>query len=229
LNALLNLPEDTLLPWPDENLEAVVLEDEYRDTKALFDSLKKGNPRLKALSEHVAIQQETLKLSQREYFPDLTVGITSVDTGDALNRTTIDSGRDPLMIMFSVNVPIWFGRLQAGVQDARASLKAAQNTVLNAENELLSQLTLVHYKVRDSLRQSHLYRDALIPKALQAVNATYSGYEAGEVNFLSLIDAQRVLLNFQLAFYRHNANFYQRLSELQSLLGEVEIDTKEEL
>jgi outer membrane protein TolC len=82
-------------------------------------------------------------------------------------------------------------------------------------------LALVHYKLRDSLRQSGLYKDALLPKATQVLNATQSAYEGGKADFLSLIDAQRVLLNFQLAYYRHNADFHQRLSELQSLLGEV--------
>ena len=228
LNALLHLPEDTLLPWPNESLEDVRLEGEYKDVGVLVDALKEKNPKLRALSENVANKKESLKLSKREYFPDLTVGITRIDTDDAFNPGTIDSGKDPVMLIFSMNVPIWFGRLQAGVQDARASLKAAENMVLNAENELLSQLALVHYKMRDSLRQSHLYKDALIPKAMQTVNATYSGYAGGEADFLSLIDAQRVLLNFQMVYYRHNANFYQRLSELQSLLGEVGINTQEE-
>ena len=226
LNALLNLPEDTLLPWPKESLEDVRLENKYKDVSVLVGALKEKNPKLRALSENVAKKKESLKLSKREYFPDLTVGITRIDTDDALNSTS-DSGKDPVMLIFSMNVPIWFGRLQAGVQDARASLKAAENMVLNTENELLSQLALVHYKMRDSLRQSHLYKDALIPKAMQSVNATYSGYAGGDVDFLSLIDAQRVLLNFQLAYYRHNANYYQKLSEVQSLLGEVGINTQE--
>ena len=48
-------------------------------------------------------------------------------------------------------------------------------------------------------------------------------YEAGDIDFLSLIDAQRVLFNFQLAYYRHNADFYQRLAELRALMGDVRL------
>ena len=220
LNAFLNLPEDNNLPWPAESLEELRLEDEYKNVNALADALKKKNPELRALAENVSKNKESLKLSKREYFPDLTLGIKWIDTADARNSAaTINSGKDPVMLFFSINLPIWFGRLQAGVQDARASLKAAENQALNAQNELLSQLALVHYKMRDALRQSHLYKDALIPKALQTVNAVYAGYAAGGADFLELLDAQRVLLNFQLAYYRHNANFNQRSSELQSLLG----------
>ena len=86
----------------------------------------------------------------------------------------------------------------------------------------------MNYKLHDAVRQSGLYKDALIPKAVQTLNATQSGYEAGDVDFLSLIDAQRVLLNFQLTYYRHNANFNQRLVQLNSLLGEVTISIQAE-
>jgi len=229
LNALLNHPADYALPWPDESLEDLTLEEEYADAVALIDSLKENNPELLALSEEVKKSEEDLKLSQREYFPDLTVGFTHIDTDSALSPSTVDSGKDPQLLSFSVNVPIWFDRLAAGVREARARLKVAEEKRANAENELVSQLAFVHYKLRDSLRQSRLYKDALISKAGQTLNATQSGYEAGNVDFLSLIDAQRVLLNFQLAFYRHNANFYQRLSELKSLLGEINIKEDEHL
>lgn len=224
LNALLNLPRNNFLPWPTESLEDSVMQDRYSEREDLYDILKEHNPEILALSQSVGKSKDALKLAKREFFPDLTVGFTQIQTGDALNPSSADSGKDAQMIMFSVNVPIWINRLSAGVSDARASVRASENSLENKENELLSQLAFVHYKLRDALRQSHLYKDALLPKAAQTLNATQSGYEGGKVDFLSLIDAQRVLLNFQLAYYRHNANFYQRLSELQSLLGEVKRD-----
>lgn len=222
LNALLNLPQSNLLPWPSESLEEIILNDEHADINTLFDSLKKDNHQLLALGKNIEKSKESLKLAKREFFPDFTIGITHIETGDALNPATFGSGKDPLMVMFSVNVPIWIWRLNAGVAEARASLQAAEKSQLDKENELSSKLALVHYKLRDSLRQSHLYKNALLPKAVQTLNAIKSGYEAGNVDFLSLIDAQRMLLNFQLAYYRYNANFYQRLSELKTLLGEGE-------
>ncbi len=222
LNALLNLPENNSLPWPDESLEDTVMQKRYGEVEGLYDILREKNPEVLALSSQVEKSRDALKLAKREFFPDLTVGVTRIDTGNALNPNMAGSGKDPLMIMFSVNVPIWVNRLIAGVQEAGAGLKASENSLENKENELSSRLALVHYKLRDALRQSRMYKDALLPKAIQTLNATRSGYEGGGVEFLSLIDAQRVLLNFQLAYYRHNANFYQRLSELRSLLGDIQ-------
>lgn len=226
LNALLYLPNDNMLPWPDETLEDAVMEHRYEEISRLYNELTKNNPELLSLTENVEKNKDALKLAKREYFPDLTLGLTAIDTGDAINPNTVDSGKNALIAMFSVNVPIWFERLNAGVQESRASLKAAENLLENKQNELVSQLALVHYSLRDALRQSYLYKDALLPKAVQTLNATQTGYEGGKVDFLSLIDAQRVLLNFQLAYYRQNANFYQRLAELKSLLGELTVGTE---
>jgi hypothetical protein len=32
-----------------------------------------------------------------------------------------------------------------------------------------------------------------------------------------------MLLDFQMAYYRHNASFYQRLAEIQALIGNSEM------
>lgn len=221
LNALLNLPANNPLAWPDESLENTIMEDRYQEVDVLYDVLGEKNLEVLALLQNVEKNKDTLKLAKRKFFPDLTLGVTQIDTGNALNSSTVDSGKDPLMVMFSVNVPIWVNSINAGISSARASLEASESLLENKKNELFSRLALVHYKLRDSLRQSQMYKDALLPKAVQTLHATKSGYEGGGVDFLSLIDSQRMLLNFQLAYYRHNANFYQRLSELKSLLGEV--------
>jgi len=222
LNALLNLPETTSLPWPKVSFENVQSKEMQEETGMLIAELKKNNPQLLSMDNKVEQNKDNVKLAKRAYFPDLTVGVTQIDTGDALNPSAIDSGKDPLMVMFSVNVPIWFNRINAGIQEAQASLQATESARSNKENELISQLVFLHYKYDDALRQARLYKDGLIPKAVQTLNATKTGYEAGKVDFLSLIDAQRMLLNFQLAYYRHVANVHQRSAQLDALIGAID-------
>jgi len=221
LTSLLNLPQNTLLPWPKDSLENVMMPEEFKDKELLDAFVMKNNPAILKTLKAVEKNQSHLKLTKRNYFPDLTIGVTHIDTKDALNPNTIGSGKDPLMVMFSIDIPLWLNRLTAETKEAKASLKASKNSFINIKNELSSKLSLIHYKLRDSLRQSYLYKDALLPKAIQALNATQSGYEGGRSDFLSLIDAQRTLLNFQLAYYRHNANYYQFAAELTSLLGKL--------
>ena len=51
-----------------------------------------------------------------------------------------------------------------------------------------------------------LYRDGLVPKAEQSLNVSYTSYQAGETDFLSVLDAQRQLLDFQLQQERSKAD-----------------------
>jgi outer membrane protein TolC len=123
--------------------------------------------------------------------------------------------------MATLNIPIWFNRIKADIDASKSSLEASKYEYENTQNELEAQLAMLHYKMKDSERQFKLYNDALVPKAVQTLNATKSGYEAGKMDFLSLIVAQRMLLNFQLALYRHNADYYQNVSKIRTFLGEL--------
>ena len=75
------------------------------------------------------------------------------------------------------------------------------------------------YRYRDSGRKIDLFRDTLTPEAEQSLNITEETYRAGKVDFLSLIDAQRLLLEFQLSSERALANHEQSLAEIEMLTG----------
>jgi cobalt-zinc-cadmium efflux system outer membrane protein len=64
-----------------------------------------------------------------------------------------------------------------------------------------------------------LYRDALIPKVRQTLEVTQRAFETGQADFLSLIDAQRTLLEFSLTYERAVADHAQRLAEMEMLAG----------
>jgi outer membrane protein TolC len=222
LNALLNLPQDSDLPWPSEDLENIDVDNTYSETEKLAAELKRNNPALLAMDETVGRETANLKLTKRAYFPDLTVGVTQ----EYMPAGMSGNEQEQRMVMFSINVPIWFNRINAEIEDARASLKAAENGRDNLKNEILSELAMAQYKLRNSVRQARLYKEALIPKAVQTLNATKSAYEAGGMDFLSLIEAQRELLNFQLIYYRQNADYQQRLIQMRSLIGTLRTDNE---
>ena len=58
--------------------------------------------------------------------------------------------------------------------------------------------------------------------------ASEVAYKAGTVDFLSLIDAQRTLLNYKLLYERAGADNQQRLAELEMLAGAELTNSAEE-
>ncbi len=75
------------------------------------------------------------------------------------------------------------------------------------------------YRYNDARRKIDLFRDTLTPEAEQSLNITEEAYRSGEVDFLNLIDAQRLLLEFQLSAERALTNREQSLAEIEMLVG----------
>jgi outer membrane protein TolC len=126
----------------------------------------------------------------------------------------------------SINVPIFQKRkYDAGVREANARLKSSKRAYKNRENMTLFGVKDFHFKVQTAERLVKLYRDSIIPQAEQSLKAAEVGYQAGQVDFLNLIDSQRVLLDFNLAFYRAVADFGINIAGLERVVG-VELSKK---
>jgi cobalt-zinc-cadmium efflux system outer membrane protein len=75
------------------------------------------------------------------------------------------------------------------------------------------------FKLRDADRKINLYKESLIPKAVQSMEVNQKGFEAGQMEFINLIDAQRMLLEFELAHERARADHLIARAELSQLTG----------
>jgi len=215
LNAALNRPSDAPVPLPASILdEEVVLSDEQ-----LVSRLKERNPELKAIDSMAAKEKAAVDLARKGYFPDITVGLDYIETDDALLAGTRDSGKDPVVGMISVNLPIWRDKYRAAEREAIARHEASLKERTNRENSLVADLEMALYGFRDAERKIDLYRDTLIPKAKQSLKVTQQAYEAGATDFLDLIDSQRALLEFELSYERALANRAQKLAEIEMLVG----------
>jgi outer membrane protein TolC len=76
------------------------------------------------------------------------------------------------------------------------------------------------YDIEDSKRKMDLYGNVLVSKAQELVQSSESAYRAGTIDFLSLIDAQRMLLKYQLNYDRAITDHQQSIAELEVLIGE---------
>jgi outer membrane protein, heavy metal efflux system len=105
------------------------------------------------------------------------------------------------------------------VREAETLYEATRQEREDRANLLSTELELALFKYQDADRRIALYRDALIPKADQSVKVIQRSFEAGKSDFLFLIDAQRVLLEFELAYERAVADREQGLATVQKLVG----------
>lgn len=217
LNAVLNRPSQAPVAPPSTiPAETLALTD-----SALLARATQVNPSLRALDLAVQKEDDAISLAKRKFYPSFAFGLDYISTGDARMPGVVDSGKDPIIGRFSINIPIWRGAYSAGRREAEARRRAAQLERRDQENHLEARMQSVLFDFHDAERKIDLYHDALVPKAQQSISASMQGYEAGEVDFLDLLDAQRMLLQFELAERRARADRLIRMAELRMLVGDA--------
>lgn len=215
LNAALNRPVSEPLPWPQLQTYPPVKIDRIE----VLTLLREQNPQLQALDFDAEVARNQIELAKKRFYPDLGVGLDWIITDDAAMSGVRDSGKDPVILMFSLNLPIWRKSYGAAELQAKAQSRRTAHRKRDVENTLLARAQHVLYDLEDSGRKLRLYNEVLVPKAQELVGASETAYSAGTVDFLSLIDAERTLLKFRLEHERAQADQQQRLAELEMLVG----------
>lgn len=230
LNAALNRPAEAPLPLPKKvssrtpsSESARLLEqmpENRTDVTALIDRLQTKNPDLKSLNFQAEQEQKNIALARKQFYPDVTLGVSYIKAGLPRTPGVADSGEDPIVAGVSLNIPLWWGKYRAAVQEAESRYNAKRNERLDRSNRLTTDLKLAVFKYQDAERKIDLYREGLIPKAEDHLKVAQRAYQAGKTDFLSLLDAERILLELQLTYERAVANREQALATVEKLVGE---------
>jgi outer membrane protein TolC len=130
-----------------------------------------------------------------------------------------DSGQDIWMVSLSMNLPIWRESYASGEREAQARYQAAIGARTQSENKLVALVQRTLFEHRDAGRKITLYRANLIPKARESIRSTETAFRSGSSSFLDMVDAERSLLEFELAHERALADRAQRLAQLEMLVG----------
>ncbi len=211
LAALLNLPPDAMLPWPSETArgDVTVAED------ALADILADFNPELKSAEAMVEAAAHRKKLARRSGWPRFMLGAGyMVMTGMEGRGDESDIG-----LMTGITLPIWRGRYRAERREAESLRQAASHDRDNLRNRLRAELSMAVFQYRDAERRIELFEGSLVAKAEQSLQVTRQAYSEGQAEFMMLIDAQRMLLEFELLAERAAADREIALGEISRRVG----------
>ena len=216
LNALLNRPTTEIFDLPSILIFEPVL---YTDDE-LLAKVSLHNPDLRATSFEIEAAHRQRERANKNYLPDITLGLDYIATGDARMPGVQDSGDDALSATIGFTLPIWRSKYDAGVKEADAILRQQQFKRDQQLNTFHAETVTALFKLRDAQRQIDLYEKALLPKANESLVATQRAYSTGAAPFADTIDAQRMLLNFELSFARAITDHHQARIVLEKLTGQ---------
>lgn len=209
LNVVLNRAPQSALAEPVEPpgpRERQTLED-------LQQRAVQNRPELRALDLEITRSQTAIALAQKQYYPDFNV---------MLERFQNFGMRDGFGAMVTMSLPFSFWtkpKYDAGVREATANQDSAKAAYQVLKNQVLFEVKDFLVKIEAAEKLLTLYKTTIIPQARQTLESARANYQTGKVEFLSLIDAERALKDFQLEYYRALSTFEQRMAELERAVG----------
>jgi len=147
-----------------------------------------GRPELRAGGAEISRAQAEVSVMQSMYSP-----MAMIRTGPAY---TMADGAG-WMVMVGISIPIWRGKLRAGVSEAEAMVDMAQADLLAMRRMVEGEALSTREQVVGSRERFLALRDEILPRAKQAIDPTLAGYSSGQLPLVSVIEAAQVLWSSQ--------------------------------
>ncbi len=179
-------PDQPTSPLPKTAFPSLPLD---ANADALLTEALAHNPGLQAMAAEIRLADAGIAMARKARIPDFSVGLEA----------------DVKMVPFlwrpqaSMTLPIWKDKIAAEIAAAQAARSAAQARLSAEQIALAVEFAEKRYMVRESGRNLALIQERLLPRARQALDITKSAYLTGTVDFLGLLDAERMLLDLQLS------------------------------
>ena len=162
------------------------------------------------------------KLAKKDYYPDFNVGFKygQREDGRANGIGTFQNRPDFVSAFVGINIPIWYKTKQSR-KVAEQSYRV--NVAQEAYNKVRNQIFLGIKKLMDQEAKSSetltLIKTAILPQARQSLESALAGYGVDKVDFLSLLDTQVTLLNWEIKYHRELADYEKTLAKLEQTVG----------
>ena len=209
LNVLLRQPVDTpigALDHPHE--EMLIASVEQLQTTALAEK-----PDLKSVRQQVERAEAELAVAKQEYKPDY-----SLQGGYMLMPNQTDGLMAKVGITWT-RAPWARGKIDLRVQEMTAEIEAARARQAVAESETRLSIQEAYVRAKAAEHRAALLRTTILPQSQQTLEVSRVGYQSDQVDFLAILENQRMLLDSQLEYYKALGDFQQAIADLERAVG----------
>lgn len=182
-----------------------------RNLDDLFSLASRLAPVLARDQRMIERSELAVNLAHKDYFPDFAV------SGGYFNQGSMS----PMyQARVDITLPLYYRRKQ------RAALTEQTQTLAQARRSYEATNQNLHFQIQDeflvveaSWKLLQLYANTTVPQASLALESSLSSYEAGTVDFLSVLTNYMAVLEYELNYYEEGQNYYLALSRLEEMTG----------
>ncbi len=175
-------------------------------------------PLLKEIEQAISGWSATEQVARRSGWPDLTFHLGYMQR-DAVGSDPV-MGSDFLSFGVGLNLPVFNGRKRdSRVAEAQAHVRMGRARKVDASREILFLVERICLEIEQHWKEAELYRTAILPQAQQSLESAMAAYQVNKVDFLTLLNNQVSLFDFEIEYYRHVIQREKKLAELESVVG----------
>ena len=209
LNTLLDRDPDAPIGALDEPRASVSLPASAELQRLALDR----HPELQVAQLGVERAKASLGVIARDYKPDFFVGGGYMLMPREAGAWTASVG------MTWPNAPWSRGALDAKKAEASAEMEAAAAKVHDVERQIRLSVHDAYIRAVAAGQRASLLETTVVPQSEHTLEVARVGYQTDRVDFLSLVDNQRALLDAQLNYFRALSDRELALADLSRAVG----------
>ena len=181
------------------------------DASSLAERARSGNPQVQAELARVALAQKSRELTQRNRYPDLTVGLSPSQMGSRITTWGV---------MFEMNIPLQQESRRGQEREAEAMVAASRSRAEALQQQLVGDLAVNLAGLEAARRNETLLKTQLLPQSELGLQSALAAYENGKAEFAMLLEAQRQIRKARQEILKTQVEAQMRLAEIERIVGE---------
>ncbi len=194
-NQLLNRERNELVIFSDSIMAATI----PVALNEIPDSIKNNNPMLKMLEQDEQAFIAQGKMNQKMGLPMIGVGLQYEIFQPRVNSESMMNGRNMLMPMATVTIPLWRKKYTASVRESDFMRQAIVEQKQDVSYQLMVNCEDALKDFKDANRRVKLYQEQT-SIANQALNILIVQYSTEGSNFEEVLRMQQQLLDYRLKY-----------------------------
>ena len=211
-NKLLDRPSDEPVEIQDPEKPGSLPADISRD------SLMARHPRLKKLELLRESGEASETAARKSGYPKLGFGLDYVAVGERTDMNVDNSGRDVIMPMVSISIPIFRKKYNAAVKEARLKQERYALQKEEVANNLVSEYENAWFTISEQYDLIELY-DEQINETQQALKLISTAYANSGNDFEELLRMQQERLKYEKKKAKALAEYKTAIARMEYLKG----------
>lgn len=217
-NALLNRESTTEVSIP----QTVIKREFPLDDQSVLELIKQQNPMLAMTTAEADAYKAKLEMDKKMGLPMFGIGLQYSVINKRMDMgipVTDMNGKDMLMPMVSVTIPIYRKKYSAMQKESRLMRQAAEEKYKGTLNTLSSEYVSVKQQLADADRKVKLYE-----KQAELAQTTYQlavkEFSAGTNGMTNVLEIQRQLLDYRLKRSESITTYNTLVAMIENLVSE---------